>query len=140
MRKTLREAGGLALERMGMVGIPAPKESRSPAPSKPAIPCLGSGTPGDMTYGVYGGLFPKGLNAMSAAEREDYLRSLEFASPAFIEAVLKAYRMADQGATTPRGKMITDEQGKPIRLGAPEAAAQAMGFRPERLAGISGEH
>jgi hypothetical protein len=77
---------------------------------------------------------------MSALEREDYLGSLEFASPAFIEAVLKAYRMADQGVTTPRGKIITNEQGRPVRLGAPEAAAQAMGFRPERLARISGEH
>jgi len=77
---------------------------------------------------------------MSAVEREDYLRALEFASPAFIEAVLKAYRMAEQGATTPRGKIITDEQGRPIRLGAGEAIAQAAGFRPERLARISGEH
>jgi hypothetical protein len=53
---------------------------------------------------------------------------------------LKTYRMADQGATTPRGKIMTDEQGKVIRLEALEAAAQAMGFRPERLARISGEH
>jgi hypothetical protein len=36
--------------------------------------------------------------------------------------------------------MITDEQGKPLGLEAPEAAAQAMGFRPERLARISEEH
>ena len=77
---------------------------------------------------------------MSAVEREDYLRALEFASPAFIESVLKAYRMSETGVTTPRGKIITDEQGKPIRLGAGEGIAQAAGFRPERLARISGEH
>jgi len=53
---------------------------------------------------------------------------------------LKAYRMKEQGATTTRGKMITHEHGRPVRLEAPEAAAQAMGFRPERLARISGEH
>jgi hypothetical protein len=47
---------------------------------------------------------------MSAIEQEDYLRALEFASPAFIEAILKASRMGDQGATTPRGKIITGEQ------------------------------
>jgi N12 class adenine-specific DNA methylase len=140
MRKTLRDAGGPVFERIGMAGIPALMGINISGSLKTGIPLVGAGTPSDTLYGVYGGLFRKGLNAMSAIEREDYLRALEFASPAFIEAVLKAYRMADQGATTPRGKMITDEQGKPIRLGAPEAAAQAMGFRPERLARISGEH
>jgi len=61
-------------------------------------------------------------------------------TPAFIEAVLKAYRMSETGVTTPRGKIITDEKGKPIRLSAAEGVAQAAGFRPERLARISGEH
>jgi len=67
-------------------------------------------------------------------------QQMEFFSPAFIEAVLKAYRMTETGVTTPRGKIITDEQGKPIRLEAGEGFAQAAGFRPERLARISGEH
>jgi ribosomal protein S15P/S13E len=66
--------------------------------------------------------------------------ALEFGSPAFIEAILKAYRMSAIGVTTPKGKGITDEQGKPIRLGAGEGIAQAAGFRPERLARVSGEH
>jgi hypothetical protein len=77
---------------------------------------------------------------MSAVEREDYLRFLEFASPAFIDAVLKAYRMSETGVTTPKGRIITDEQGKPIRLEAGEGVAQAIGFRPERPARISEEH
>ncbi len=77
---------------------------------------------------------------MNAAERGDYLRMLEFASPSFLESILKAYRMAEQGATTPSGKVLTDEQGNPIRLSRAEAAAQAMGFRPERMAQIAGEH
>ena len=77
---------------------------------------------------------------MSAVERENYLRALEFASPAFIKAVLKAYRMSETGVTTPRGKIITDEKGKPLLLGAGEGIAQAAGFRPERLARISKEH
>ena len=81
-----------------------------------------------------------GRMGMSAVEREDYLRAMEFASPAFIEAVLKAYRMSEKGVTTPRGKITTDEKGKPVRLGAGEGIAQAAGFRPERLARISGEH
>ena len=70
----------------------------------------------------------------------DTLRAIEFASPAFLEAVLKAYRMAEQGATTPRGKIMTDQQGKPIRLETSEAVTQAIGFRPQRMSQISGEH
>jgi hypothetical protein len=77
---------------------------------------------------------------MSAAERNDYFRALEFASPAFTEAAMKAYRMAERGATTARGKVLTDEKGKPIQLGTGEAIAQAVGFRPERLAEVSREH
>jgi len=77
---------------------------------------------------------------MNAAQRDDYLRALEFTSPSFPESILKAYRIAEQGATTPTGKVLTDEQGKPIRLSGGEEAAQAMGFRPERMAQISGEH
>ena len=111
-----------------------------PSDYKTGIPLVGAGTPQGTIYGVYGGLARKSLNAMSAVEREDYLRALEFASPAFFEAVLKAYRMSETGVTTPRGKIITDEQGRPIRLGAGEGVAQAAGFRPERLARISGEH
>lgn len=129
MRKTLREAGGPVLERMGMAGIPALMGIDISGSLKTGVPLVGAGTPSDTLYGVYGGLFRKGLNAMSAIEREDYPRSLEFASPAFIEAILKAYRMGDQGATTPQGKMITDEQRRPVRLGAPEAAAQACQMR-----------
>ncbi len=76
---------------------------------------------------------------MNAAEGGDYLRMLEFASPSFLESFRKAYRMAYREATTPSGKDLTDEQKTPIRLSGGEAAAQTMGFRPERMAQISGE-
>lgn len=140
MRKTLRDAGGPVLERMGMAGIPALMGIDISGSLKIGIPLIGSGTPQDTVYGVYGGMARKALNSMSAVEREDYLRALEFASPAFIEAALKALRMTEKGVTTPRGKIITDEQGKPIRLGTGEGIAQAAGFRPERMATVSGEH
>jgi hypothetical protein len=65
-----------------------------------------------------------GKKALKAVERDDYLRALEFASPSFLESILKAYRMAEQGATAPTGKALTDEQGKPIRLSGGEAAAR----------------
>ncbi len=42
--------------------------------------------------------------------------------------------MYAEGATTPTGKIIYDEEGKPIRLTSGEALSQAAGFRPERLA------
>ncbi len=42
--------------------------------------------------------------------------------------------MYEEGATTSRGKIIYDEDGKPIQLTAGEALGQAAGFRPERLA------
>jgi hypothetical protein len=82
----------------------------------------------------------KFVKAKEAIERDDTLRAIEFASPAFLEAVLKAYRMAEQDATTPRGKIMTDEQGKPIKLDTGEAVTQGIGFRPERMSQISGEH
>ena len=92
---------------------------------------------------------------MNAAERDDYLRALEFASPSFMEAALKALRMADQGATTPRGKVLTDEKGKPIQLrdrrghrpgcrvpsraaGADLRRALEHGEREEQLQGAAG--
>ena len=118
------------LEKMGTAGIPAIMGIDISRSLKTGVPGLGGGTPADTVYGVYGGLGKKGLDAIHAAEKEDYLRALEFASPSFMEGILKAYRMADQGATTPKGKILTDEKGQPIKLSAGEATAQAVGFRP----------
>ncbi len=57
-----------------------------------------------------------------------------------MEAVLKAYRTPEKGATTPKSKVLPDGQGNPIRTEALEAVAQDVGFRPKRLAPISGEY
>ncbi|MCK7505002.1 MAG: hypothetical protein MZV70_13595 [Desulfobacterales bacterium] len=54
-----------------------------------------------------------------------------------IESALKAYRMTADGATNPRGKVLFDEKGKPVRLTGTEAAGQAMGFRPYRTSMLS---
>ncbi len=59
---------------------------------------------------INSGVAGKSINAMSVVERKDYLRALEFASPAFIEAVPKVYRMNEVGLIAPRGKIITNEQ------------------------------
>ena len=45
-----------------------------------------------------------------------------------------------EGRDHAQRKILTDEQGKPIKLSPAEAAAQVMGFRPQRMAQISGEH
>ncbi len=76
MRKTLREAGGPILGKMGIAGIPALMGIDISGSLKIGIPLAGSGTPQDTIYGVYGGLARKSLNAMNAVEREDYLRAM----------------------------------------------------------------
>ena len=48
--------------------------------------------------------------------------------------------MATEGPTTPSGKVLFDEKGNPIRETTGEAAAQAVGFRPERIAAASETH
>ncbi len=139
IRKTMRAVGGPILEQMGMAGIPAIIGVDISGSLKTQVPFMGM-TPSDTIYGVYGGMLDKAKNATASWQRDDSLRAIEFASPSFLEAALKAYRMTEKGATTPTGKVLTDEQGKPIRLRAPEAVAQTIGFRPSRLSGISGEH
>jgi hypothetical protein len=138
MRKPMREVGGPVMEKMGMAGIPAVLGIDISGSLKTQIPFV-SGTPSDTVYGIYGGVLQKFINAKDALQRDDILRAV-FASPAFLEAILKAYRTTEVGATTPRGKILTDEQGEPIRVETGEAAAQALGFRPERMGRISGEH
>lgn len=56
-----------------------------------------------------------------------------------VESALKAYRTATEGATTPKGKVIFDESGKPVKLSGYEATGQALGFRPQRTAMLSSE-
>ena len=120
MRKTMRAIGGPVMEKMGMAGIPALIGIDISGSLKNQLPFVGV-TPSDTVYGVYGGMLQKFVNAKDAMQRDDTLRAIEFASPAFIESALKAYRMAEVGATTPKGKVMTDEKGKPIRLDTGEA-------------------
>lgn len=140
MREALRGVGGEILEKFGMAGFPALIGVDISGSLKPAgIPKLSLRTASEETlFGVYGGLIDKGTNALDAMSRGDVLRAIEFASPVFIENLFKAARMT-KGATTPTGKIMFDEEGRPIELTGPEAVAQATGFRPERMAEISKE-
>lgn len=136
MRTLLEETGGDILERMGMQGIPALLGVDISGSIKIGLPSFGD--IGENVYGVYGGLYDKGKNALGAFSSGQVLRGVEALSPAFIENVLKAQRMS-QGATNIHGKQLFDEQGQPIRLKPEEALAQAAGFRPARTAGLSSE-
>jgi hypothetical protein len=145
----LRSIGGEPLERAGMAGIPA---LLGQIPGMVGVDLSGSlrlGLPSLMqpgkgaqetVFGVWGGLAKKMTNSWESVGREDYLRAVEFASPAFIENVLKAMRMTTIGATTPGGKIMFDEKGKPIKETTGEAAAQMLGFRPERIAAVAQTH
>jgi len=146
IRTLTRSLGGEALKRASISGIPA---LLGQIPGMVGVDLSGSiriGLPNitqplkggeDTVFGVWEGLGRKMANAWEAASREDYLRMVEFASPAFLENMLKAARMATQRATTPAGKVLFDEKGTPIRERTGEAVAQAIGFRPERIAALT---
>jgi hypothetical protein len=134
MRRALKGLGGEMLEKFGMEGLPALLGVDLSGSLKIGLPKASLKGTEETVYGVYGGLFDKGQKVLDAFSRDDILRAIESGSPAFIENLFKAYRMYEEGATTPRGKIIYDEEGKPIQLTAGEALGQAAGFRPERLA------
>ncbi|MCZ7406267.1 MAG: PLxRFG domain-containing protein, partial [Candidatus Methanoperedens sp.] len=140
MRKWMREVGGDALERMGTAGIPAllgqipgMVGTDISGSLNIGLPNLSQPTQGasETVFGVWGGLAKKAANAYQSVGRGDYLRAVEYASPIFLENLLKAVRMSTVGATTPTGRILYDEKGQPIKMTGREAAAQMMSFRPE---------
>ena len=149
IRMTLQEMGGEPLERAGVAGLPA---LLGQIPGMVGVDLSGSlrmGLPSIMNpskgasetvFGVWGGLTRKMANAWESVGRGEYLRAVEFASPIFIENMLKASRMATIGATTPQGKVLFDAKGQPIKETTGEAFAQVLSFRPERIAKVSQEH
>jgi hypothetical protein len=139
VRKWLAEVGGEPLERAGVAGLPALLGQIDGMVGVDLSGSLRIGLPrlsepaqgvSETVFGVWGGLGKKMVGAYESAGRDDYLRAVEFASPAFIENILKAIRMTTMGATTPTGKVLYDAKGRPIKETAGEAAAQMMGFRP----------
>ncbi len=149
VRKWLVEVGGEPLERVGVAGLPALLGQIDgmvgvdlSGSLRIGLPRLSEPTQGvsETVFGVWGGLGKKLSGAYESAGRDDYMRAVEFASPAFVENILKAIRMNTMGATTPAGKVLFDSQGRPIKETAGEAAAQMMGFRPERIASMSTTH
>jgi uncharacterized protein YaaR (DUF327 family) len=138
IKRNLSVIGGPALEKMGLMGIPAMVGIDISGSLKMGIPFVG--TPSENIFGVWAGLGQKFIRAKDSMERGDVLRAIESASPAFLESILKAYRMTEHGATTPKGKVITDEKGRPIQETTAEGITQAFGFRPERISEASQTH
>ena len=128
MKKTLRDFGGPVMEKMGMAGIPALMGIDISGSLKVGLPFTSlagaQGTPADTVYGVYAGLGKKGLNAMNAAERQDYLRALEFASPCL---------PGGRAEGLPHGRPGRDHgqgQGPHRRAGKADSARDRRGDRP----------
>ncbi len=84
--------------------------------------------------GVFTGLTQKGARAVTAASRGDLYRALENISPEALAGGMRAYRMAAKGATTGTGKVIFDENGKPMQYTTGEAVTRMLGFQPSRVA------
>ena len=149
IREALLSMGGEPLERAGVAGLPA---LMGQIPGMVGVDLSGSlriGLPSlsnpakgasETAFGVWGGLAQKMANAWQAVGRDDYLRAVEFASPAMLENLLKAQRMTTIGATTPQGKILFDAKGQPIKETTGEGIAQMMAFRPERIAKVAEEH
>jgi N12 class adenine-specific DNA methylase len=133
MRQRLRTWGGEYLQRFGMEGLAAVLGVDISGSLKTGVPFL-SDTPINDIYGVYGNIGKKAEQSVDALLRGEYARAVEMGAPTFIENPLKAYRMWSEQATTPKGKLLFDEKGRPLMLSGPEAAGQAIGFRPERVA------
>lgn len=136
MREGLKGIGGEMLEKFGMDGLPALIGINLSGSLKIEFPFKPSA---ESIYGVYGGLYDKSQRMMDAFSRDDILRAIETGSPVFLENLFKAERMYAKGATTERGKVMFDEMGKPIKLTGLEAAGQAIGLRPEKMAVASQE-
>ena len=140
MRAALRGAGGEVLAQAGMSGLPTLLGVDMSGTMKitPGIPLLGGGSSGSL-WGVWGGLGQKGLDAINFTANGDWARAIESASPAGIEALGKAFRGSTEGVRGKGNKLVVDESGKPVYLTGGEAARQAAGFRPARVAELSGE-
>jgi GGDEF domain-containing protein len=90
----------------------------------------GESTAGEAAMGVFAGLLQKGEQTGMYLQRGMYGKALESAAPEMVASPMKAYRMATDGITTSHGKPVFDENGKPVKYTAAQAATRALGFQP----------
>ncbi len=131
MRKALRAAGGRTLETLGMHGVPAVLGYDLSATMKTALPFKEGVS--DTAFGVYGGLAEKLARGVRSFNRGDHWRAAEQWSPLFLENAMKGWRMANEVATSPSGRILYDDENQPLRLTGLEPLMQGMGIRPETV-------
>jgi hypothetical protein len=107
--KTLREIGPPILEKRTQGEPPSLIEIDISRSLKTRIPLVGAETPQDMVYGVYARPARKMPQRHERGRAGGLSLGPEIASPAFIDAILNAYRMGDFGVSMPRGKIVIKE-------------------------------
>lgn len=113
---------------MGALGVNISNAMRLNVPLSGIV--TGETTPAESVMGIWSGVWDKGVNTARYAGRGQFGRAIESAAPAFVEAPMKAYRMATQGATTSHGKPVFDENGRQIKYSGLDAAKRAIGLQP----------
>jgi hypothetical protein len=136
---SLKGVGGETLAQLGMYGLPTVFGANISGSLSIGAPGMGQGTPSDTVFGVWGGLAKKVQNASQSASVGDYTRATEDIAPEALRSALAAYRLATSPATTRTGKPLYDKNGKPLQLGAGEAAIRALGIQPAEFAQQSSE-
>ncbi len=91
---------------------------------------LDSKSPTEGAAGIWGGLWNKGMMAGRNFDRGNYSRAAESLAPEFIASPMRAIRQATEGMTTTGGRPVLDEDGKPQRYSALDAAKRSLGFQP----------
>ena len=104
---------------------------------------IGAETTEDTVFGVYGGMIQKVKKAKEAFGKGDTFRGITEVSPEVLRNPLVAAMESQFGkemfgtpgfATTTRGKVMEDTEGKPIRIKGTEVALKAIGFNPTESA------
>ena len=144
IRQSLRGLGGDTLEKFGVSGLPSVFGANISGSLAIGLPWpIGSETPEETVFGVYGGLLEKGKRAVQSAMVGDFGRTAAEVSPEFIRNPLVAMRESAFGqemfgaqgyATTPRGRPMYDIEGRPISIKGTEVALKALGFLPTESA------
>jgi hypothetical protein len=119
------------LSQIGMQGLPALLGVDISGSMKIGIPGIGGAS--NELFGVYSGLYAKGLKAFNSLTRGELIRAIESASPAVVENIMRGVREGYKGATTPEGRPLISATGKPLKMTTLESVAQGLGFRPTRL-------
>lgn len=91
---------------------------------------IGDATLPEAFAGVYAGLLKKAWFSAMALSHGDVYRAAESAAPEFVAGGMRAWRQYDSGMTTLKGRPVFDENGKPLKYSAGDAALRAAGFQP----------